>query len=743
LLSFFIKAIMGCLGFVFFVVIAKRIVSIHIGCEQIQETLKDQNIKIVKKSIELSDVMRQFEDQNYDLQNSRKETREILTVVREKERDQRIIFDNSPLGIIRFNTEGEILECNKQFVDLMGSKKEDLIGFNIARNSSPEMRETLIKALHGKVAVFEGEYTSITGSKTIDLRAVFNPVTPSVFPTQVVATIEEVTERKQAEKQLKQSHDDLERAIKKKTLELIKEIEERKMAHNALKKSEEKYRSILKNIDDSYFELDRKGKLIFFNNSLTELLGYSTSELNGLEYEKYVAREDIGKLKRVFKRVVKTGQASQLVNCTLITKNNNRKNVGIISSLMRNKKGDSIGFQGLARDDTKLKIIESQIQQTRKMEAIGNLAGGVAHDFNNILGGIIGYTQLIKNNSANIPKIQPYVDQVIKASERAKGLVNQILLFSRKTETKKIPLDIGLIAEEVLKLVRASIPSTIEITHHFKKDLNPILADQTQIHQVIMNLCSNASDAMKNGGGHLEITLKSITILKDTLTDSATDFEKLTTGDYIQLSVSDTGKGIDKKTLAKIFDPYFTTKEAGSGTGLGLATIHGIVKDHGGVIHVKSEVSQGTVFRLFFPIVNQTIEKEIHVVKIEKGSETILFVDDEEYLAEVGKEMLEDYGYEVESITSSQKALNLFQDNPDRFDLLITDYTMPDLTGEILARKIQEERPDLPMIMCTGVSLDPDILDGINFKKILMKPVDMNDMLMIVRDVLNRSSKTN
>ena len=735
-LGMVIKSGLGFLGLIFFFLVSRQMFVLIADREQVKETLEEQNLKIIRKSIELSDVMRRFEDQNYDLEISKNDLSKALEAVREKEKDQRIIVESSPLGILRFSSDGEIKDCNEKFIELMGSSRQQLIGFNTALYSSPEMRKAIQRALKGEIAFFEDVYTSITGGKTSYLRVAFNPVNPGMPSTEVIATVEDISQRVKAQKQLKRSHDELEALVMDKTSELLREIEERKSAHEALKKSEEKYRSIIENIEDSYFELDILGNLIFFNKSLTQLLGYSEEELMGLNYKKITAKEDFEKLFGVFNEVYKTGRISQLVHCAFITKDHARKNVGILSSLMKHKNGEPIGFQGLARDVTKQMLMESRLQHTQKMEAIGNLAGGVAHDFNNILGGIIGYTQLIKKHSSRESKIYPYVEQILKASERATGLVRQILLFSRKTETRKIPTDMGLIAKEVIELLRASIPSTIEIRHHFKEDLNPISADQTQIHQVFMNLCSNAAYAMKAGGGCLEITLDSVTVTME----GENGLEDLSKGEYIRLSVSDTGHGMNKETLKKIFDPYFTTKEIGEGSGLGLATVHGIVKDHGGIIRVESEEGVGTVFHLYFPTIRQAVEENKKAVEIAKGNETILFVDDEAYLADVGKEMLEDYGYQVESMTSSISAWEAFVQSPDRFDLVITDYTMPGMTGALLAGKIREIRPEVPIIMCTGISLDPGITKDLRLGKILMKPLDMDHLLHIVRNILDNVS---
>ncbi len=732
-IALIIKSGFGLLGFICFLFVARQIFAIVSGLEKIQKTLKDQNLKIVRKSIELSYVMRQFEDQNYDLELSRKGLNDALLGLKAKEMDQRIIFDNSPLGIIRFDDKGEIKECNDKFVELMGSTREQLIGFNTANDSTPEMRKAIKKALKGEVATIENRYTSITGGRTLDIRVAFNPVNPKNSPTPVIASVEDITKRKNAETQLKKSYSELEEIVKEKTSELVKEIDERKSAHAALLKSEEKYRSILENMQDSYFELNEDGNLIFFNNSLPELLGYPEQEVKGLNYEQFTDKNEHEKIFKMFNRVYVTGHTSPLIHLTCITKDGIKKNVDIIVSLMKNKNGDPIGFQGLGRDVTEQKIMGKRIQQAQKMEAIGNLAGGIAHDFNNILGGILGYTQLIKMHTLEIPKIQQYVEQVMKASERATGLVKQILLFSRQTESAKIPSDMVAIAKEVIKLLRASIPATIEIKYHFKEDLNLVLADQTQIHQVFMNLCSNAADSMKKQGGCLDLTLTDVIITND----YNNEFQELKSGEYIKLSIADTGMGMDRPTIEKIFDPYFTTKAIGSGTGLGLATVHGIVQDHNGIIQVESDLGAGTVFHLFFPSVQQVIEEDKEFVEIPEGTENILFVDDEIYLARVGKEMLEDYGYFVESMTSSTKAFELFKQEPDRFDLVITDYTMPEMTGEQLIKKIRRINPEIPIIMCTGISIESESLSKLKLSRLLMKPLDMDIMLRIIREVLD------
>ncbi len=713
--------------------ISRRIYSFSSEMTRSGQQIKEQNLKLIKKSIELSDVMRKFEDKNYDLELSGARLARTLETLREQERDRRIIFDNSPLGIIRFDTSGSIVDFNDKFVDLMGSTRERLKGFNTLTRSTPEMQAAFKPALEGKVSVFEGPYTSVTGNKTAFFRVVFNPVKPGQSPTQVIATIEDITKRQQAEAQLQQSNVKLERLVKERTGRLIQKIEELKQIEDALRKSEEKYRSILESIEDVYFEADLKGRFVFFNRALPEFLGYSESELYKMNYRTYTDEESRKTLFETFNIVYRTGNASPLIYCHVLRKDGRRLEFSFKISLMKDKQGKATGFQGLARDVTRQRALENRLQHTRKMEAIGSLAGGVAHDFNNILGAVIGYTHLVKKHKDEPERVQSYAQQILTAGERATGLVRQILLFSRETKAQKIPSDLGLVAREVLKLLRASIPSTIDIRSSIRDSLHSVMADQTQIHQVLMNLCSNASHAMASRGGQLEIMLENIAITAK----NVDHYFELDLGNYVHLSVSDTGCGMNRETLKKIFDPYFTTKKAGEGTGLGLATVHGIVKDHGGVILVDSRVDQGTVCDIYLPAIDQKIEPVEKPVEIPAGKEKILFVDDEAYLTEVGREMLQDFGYRVDTFTSPKKALKAFKKAPKSYDMVITDYTMPEMTGEKMADLIFEINPRLPVILCTGLTLGIKVDRGRGIKAVLMKPLDMGKLLKTVRETLD------
>jgi CheY-like chemotaxis protein len=389
------------------------------------------------------------------------------------------------------------------------------------------------------------------------------------------------------------------------------------------------------------------------------------------------------------------------------------------------------------RDEEERVRLERELRQSQKMEAIGMLAGGIAHDFNNILTAIIGYTDMAQRKISNDDSMARDLVQVQEAGSRAKKLVRQILAFSRQGEQERRPVQVASVIEEVFKLLRATLPTTIEIHQQINASLhgNTVLADPTQLHQVLMNLGTNAAHAMRDHGGVLSVSLSDL----DVDASLIALHPELTTGPCVRLTVSDTGHGMKDSVKERIFDPYFTTKKVGEGTGMGLAVVQGIVKSHGGAISVYSEPGQGTAFHIFLPRIADEIKYEVQAKEsIRGGSERILFVDDEKVLAELGQELLEALGYTVTAGTSSLEALALFRAGPDAFDLVITDMTMPGLTGRELAREMLAIRPDIPIIMCSGFTefINANEAREAGFSEFLMKPYGHVSMARIIRSVL-------
>ena len=384
------------------------------------------------------------------------------------------------------------------------------------------------------------------------------------------------------------------------------------------------------------------------------------------------------------------------------------------------------------------KRLQAQFLQAQKMEAIGTLAAGIAHDFNNILAAIMGYTQLAMMKLPKGSDMRPDLDEVLQASRRARDLIQQIVTFSRERDKEKIPIEMIPLVKETLKFLRSSLPSSIEFREKLAERVGIIHANPTQIHQVIMNLCTNAAHAMQEAGGVLEVEVRNA---ERGMRNAELNLEP---GRYLILSVSDTGCGIRPEIVKKIFDPYFTTKEKGVGTGLGLSVVHGIVMGHGGVVAVKSEPGKGSVFHVYFPLVQEVeLLKAVTETPLPRGSEKILFVDDEPSLAGLGKRSLTRLGYDVVSGTSSMEALALFRNDPQKFDLVITDTTMPAMTGDRLAQEIMKVRPDMPIIICTGHSerISEEKAREMGIKAYLMKPLDMRDLAETVRRALGPTTE--
>jgi signal transduction histidine kinase len=382
--------------------------------------------------------------------------------------------------------------------------------------------------------------------------------------------------------------------------------------------------------------------------------------------------------------------------------------------------------------------LQNQLRQSQKMEAIGALAGGVAHDFNNILAIILGNTELSRKMITIDHPVQENLDQIQLASKRARELINQLLTFSRKTDTGWKPLELNSVITECLTLLRASIPSNIIINHEIAGSSYFIQGDATQIHQIVINLCTNAAHAMEEHGGLLDVSLQAVT-------DAQSMAENLAPGSYIKLSVADTGSGIDGKILSRIFDPYFTTKAFGHGTGMGLAVVHGIVQNHGGEIRVASKPNIKTEFEIFLPLVEAQVVDDVareDDIALD-GNGRVLLVDDESMVVDVMSRMLKQLGYEVVSCTDSRVALATFEQSPSRFDVVITDMTMPGMTGDKLAECIREVRPELPILLSSGYNdiIDQDEIQSSGVNSFLSKPTTMKDLAEKLTSLLTASSR--
>lgn len=514
------------------------------------------------------------------------------------------------------------------------------------------------------------------------------------------------------------------------------DITARKATEEALQQSEERYRTLVENTLDGYFICDiPSGKFLFLNQRSCAMYGYSMEEGLALAIWDVISPKD----HRLIRNRIKTRFEGKTPDherhvYTALRKDGSTFRAEILTSMV-NYQGER-AIQGVLRDITEHERLQTQLQQAQRIDAIGTLAGGIAHDFNNILGIIVGNSDLADMAIPNGNPAGYNLEEIRKACLRAKDMVMQILTFSRKTDHELKPVPLGSVIKESLKLLRASIPTIIEIHHNISEENDTILGDATQVNQVLINLCTNASHAMRQDGGILEVLLKNVQVYPG----DAEKIHHLKAGRYVRLTVRDTGHGISPDIKDRIFEPYFTTKEVGEGSGMGLAVVHGIVNTLGGAISVENNPSRGTTFQVYFPSYQGESEVEEKTLpSLAGGHGRVLLVDDEEAIVELGRTMLERLGYSVEAKTSSMEALDTFRKNPDLFDVVITDQTMPHMTGKTLAGEMISLRNDIPIILCTGYSelIDEDEAKAIGIREYASKPLAMNELARLVRKVLH------
>ncbi|MGM0402727.1 MAG: hybrid sensor histidine kinase/response regulator [Thermodesulfobacteriota bacterium] len=532
---------------------------------------------------------------------------------------------------------------------------------------------------------------------------------------------------------------------------IARNITEQHNARKALKKSEEKYRTILDSIEDAYYEVDLVGRITFFNNAALHMLGYTAEELAEKNYRDLVHEKDKKTIFDAFNYVYRTRKPVKAFDWRLVKADKTICHVETSIAPNLDKNNIPIGFLGIIRDLTdrlegekRRRELESQLHQSQKLESIGTLAGGIAHDFNNILFPIIGYTEMAMEELPADSPLRDNLKKVMKSAARAKSMIQQILAFSRqRSDESGEAVRIEPFIKETVKLLRNTFPSTIEIQDSISKETGMVSINLSSLRQVIMNLCTNALHAMEDqSSGKLDITVEPVRI---TETDTA-NYQNLTSGEYVGIRIADTGEGIPLENMGKIFEPYFTTKPQDKGTGLGLSVSYGIIKNAGGIITVNSTAGIGTQFDILLPVVDreQAVSNDIGDVfaPLPTGKEYVLLVDDEHRIVELEKQMIESLGYRVFSRTSSIEALEAFKYDPQKFDIVITDQTMPNMTGKELAKELLDIRPDIPVIICTGFSekVTVEKIKNIGIKAVLTKPIPKADMAVTLRRVLDEKN---
>ncbi len=547
-----------------------------------------------------------------------------------------------------------------------------------------------------------------------------------------------VTARVQAHVELKLYRDHLERMVFERTEELSKANKRYRDEISERKKAEEKLRlqtSALEAAANAMVITDTKGVILWINKAFTDLTGYAEKDAVGASLPLYVSKTQN---KEFYTRMWETISSGKVWNGEIV---NRRKDGRLYSEKMtitpvRGAKNKISHFIAIKQDITHEKEMEKKLQQAQKMEAIGTLTGGIAHDFNNILYAVSGYAEMALSEIPEESKAHGYIEQVIDGGKRAMDLVRHILTFSRQTDQERKPMMLQPVLKEALKLLRGSLPSTIKIKQSIDAECGVVLADVTQIHQVIMNLCTNAYHAMREKGGVLSVGIAETTVDAEL----AKKYPDLKPGKYARLTVKDSGHGMDKETMGRIFEPFFTTKTVGEGTGLGLSTVHGIVKGHGGAILVNSKPGHGATFQALLPVHAEKGAADAARAETEApfhGNERVLLVDDEKSIVEMSAIQLENHGYKVTPCTGSIEALEKFKAAPDAFDVVITDQTMPDMTGLELAEAMLNIRPDAPIILCTGFSetATEEKAKGVGIQEYLKKPIIEKELSKAIQRV--------
>ncbi|MBW1779692.1 MAG: PAS domain S-box protein [Deltaproteobacteria bacterium] len=655
---------------------------------------------------ELQHRIRQVEQNMENLSQSEE-------ALRESEKQYRTLIDNLPVAVYR-NTpgpKGKYLMANPAFCKMFGFENEEEVK-RITPSSlyqNPEERKKYSDSLIKKGEIINYERTFLKKDGT--------PIHTSVTSRVVYG------------KDGKVSHFD----------SILLNITEQKLAEEALRESEERYRTILESIEEAYFEVDLAGNFTFFNDSLCDLLSYPRDELEGMNNRDFIATESSKKIFNLFNQIYRTGKPVKNVSYEIIRKDGSKGFHDLSASLMRDKEGRPVGFRGIARDVTELKLAEeerkrmaTQLQHAQRMEAIGTLAGGIAHNFNNLLMGIMGYTSLILLDIDPHHSSYNKLKSIEKLIENGSKLTSQLLGYAREGRYEVKPISLNQLVKETA--------GTLEMT---KKDLTVhqdladklygIKADQGQIEQVLLNLYVNAADAMPLGG---DLFIKTMNV---THKDMAGRPYKVKPGNYVLLSVEDTGVGMDKEIVDHIFEPFFTTKGLASGTGLGLASAYGIIKGHGGYIDVASQKGHGTTFTIYLPATEKEITEEKGFSdRLVKGKGRILLVDDEETVIDAGGQMLETLGYEVLSAGDGKEALELYRKNKGTIDMVLLDMVMPIMSGGETFDRLKEMDPKVKVLLSSGYSIEGEAKEILNrgCDAFIQKPFRLDHLSQKVKEVL-------
>jgi len=673
------------------------------GTRQIGRGNYGHQIEDVGSYDEIGELASTFNNMSIEIKNKELERNKIEKSLRSEKEFSESITETANAIIVTLDIDGAITSFNKFGEDLTGYTKEEVVGKNWIKVFIPSTMKTEIQT------VFESLTTQLDAGKTYKNFILSKSGEKLLIKWDNVALIDE-------------------KGHTTGVIAIGVDITDRRKAEEALRESEEKYRSMMEAMKDPVYICSPDFLVEYMNPAMINRTGRDATGENCFK-----ALHDLNeKCPWCTHHEI---QQNKHLDMDVVSPKDNRSYHVSQSPIVH--EGGSISKMTIFRDTTDFKKMRTQLQQAQKMEALGTLAGGIAHDFNNILFPVSGYTEmLLLDAPPGASPLRHGLSEILTGIKRAGDLVTQILTFSRQREHELKPLKVMLVVKEALKLIQSSLPATIEIRQSVNKDCGWVMADPTQIHQIVMNLITNAYHAMEETGGKLNVTLNQVELGAGELIEATMD-----PGSYVCLTVADTGMGMDQSAIDRMFDPYFTTKKEGKGTGLGLSVVHGIIKSHGGHISVSSEPGKGTEFNVYLPVIQIQAEtgQGKTAVPIKKGNESVLLVDDREEIVSLTKSMLYKLGYHVTARTRSIEALEVFRANPHNFDLVITDLTMPNMTGDKLAQQLMAIRPDIPVILFTGFSdkISKKEAEALGLKGLLMKPVVMKELSSAIRKALD------
>jgi two-component system cell cycle sensor histidine kinase/response regulator CckA len=694
---------------------------------------------------------------DFDLRSRFKEICETVTAfnhmksaVRSSQEKYRAIFENIQDVYYETDLAGTLLEISPSIERFVGYKRQELIGkdvsqFYIDKNSRKRFIEDLLQ--NKQVSDYEIVLRSDRGESVyISLNSVLK-TDETGRPLKIIGSMRNITARKKTETELQDYRLHLEDLVKARTAELERvnvelrsEIEARIMTQNALGQEEEKYRNILEGMEEGYFETDLRGKLTFYNNATAEILGWSRKELAGMSFRKFVKPQTARRVFRTLADIQRTGSRRSAFGFDIIRKDGSTRFIELSVQLIRGVDGSPWGYRGIGRDVTERlqaererKRLAEHLQQSQRLEALGKLAGGIAHDFNNLLMGIQGNASLMQTSLDVTHPLYENIRSIERCVQSGANLTRQLLGYARGGKYIVKPTSPNEIVQKTADLFGRT-KKEIRIVQDYHTDIWTVTVDRNQIEQVIVNLCLNSWQAMKPGG---TLYLKTENVHLDQRFIRPFNVEP---GRYVKIAVRDTGSGMAPDVQERAFEPFFTTKPMGVGTGLGLASAFGIIKNHDGIIDFTSQPGKGTTFFIYLPATDQRVMPETETVEgLQKGTETILVVDDEEYILKACRAMLTDLGYAVLTARSGEEATAIFRELDAQIDLVILDMIMPEMDGHETFEQLKQIDPAITVLISSGYSIEEIASDMLSLgcDDFIQKPFDMYQVSKMIRNVLD------